>query len=83
MFGISAYAQSPYAALGENVVVVALTGVAATGNVGTVVAGKEFALTGVQATGSVGTVAVSSSVAVTGVEHRAVLGRLYRASLLL
>jgi hypothetical protein len=34
MFGISAYAQSPYAALGENVVVVALTGVAATGNVG-------------------------------------------------
>jgi hypothetical protein len=51
MFGISAYAQSPYAALGENVVVVALTGVAATGNVGTVVAGKDtkhIALSGVQ-----------------------------------
>jgi hypothetical protein len=62
MFGISAYAQSPYAALGENVVVVALTGVAATGNVGTVLGGQT--LTGVAATGSV-------------------LGRLYRASLLL
>jgi hypothetical protein len=59
MFGISAYAQSPYAALGENVVVVALTGVAATGNVGSVAEVSAVALSGVSATGNVGTVVPS------------------------
>ena len=56
MFGIASFAAAPYAALGEVVVVVALSGVAATGNVGTVTSDVTVALSGVSAEGNVGTV---------------------------
>ena len=69
MFGISAFAQAPFAALGENVVIVALTGVSASGAVGSVEPAKSFALTGVSATGDVGTVVRGdTSLALSGVE---------------
>jgi hypothetical protein len=63
MFGISAFAQTPFAALGEDSgVSVALTGVAASGTVGTVSRGDtSLALTGVFASGTIGTVAPSIS----------------------
>jgi hypothetical protein len=57
MFGISAYAQAPYASLGTSDITIALTGVVASGVVGTVSRGAtSIALTGVQAVGSAGTV---------------------------
>ncbi len=65
MFGISAFAQAPFAALGENVTVVALSGVSASGSVGTVLGGQ--VLTGVTASGVVGSVEGSSTVALSGV----------------
>jgi hypothetical protein len=69
MFGISAFAQAPYAALGAQDIALALTGVSATGNVGTVSrGGTSFALSGVLAAGSVGSVGVARSSALTGVQ---------------
>ena len=57
MFGISAFSQSPFSALGESAAVsAALTGVSATGGVGSVTATTTVALTGVSATGNVGSV---------------------------
>jgi hypothetical protein len=56
MFGISAFAAAPFASLSDVNVIVALTGVQATGATGTVAAPRSFALTGIQATGAVGTV---------------------------
>ena len=66
MFGISSYAESPYASLAGVTIVVALTGVQATGNVGAEVATQ--VLSGRQARGAVGTVSVAARViALTGV----------------
>ena len=78
MFGISAFAQAPFAALGENVVVVALTGVSASGNVGSVLSGQE--LTGVSASGAVGSVTGSSTVALSGVAASGFVGSVTAAS---
>jgi hypothetical protein len=65
MFGISAFAEAPFAALGENVVVVALTGVVASGDVGTVARGAtSLELSGVAASGLVGGVIYNESDAV-------------------
>jgi len=80
MFGISAYAQAPFASLGENTVVVALTGVVATGAVGTVEVAKAFALTGVEATGAVGSVTVEITVAITGVSATGSVGTVVQSS---
>jgi len=52
MFGISAFSENPFSALGP----LALTGVSATGAVGTVTYAITLALSGVQASGNVGTV---------------------------
>ena len=51
MFGISAFAESPFASLSGVTIVVALTGVVAAGAVGTVTHGKEVAITGVGSSG--------------------------------
>ena len=66
MFGIASFAAAPYAALGEVVVVVALSGVAATGNVGTVTSDVTVALSGVSASGNTGTVTATGSQGETG-----------------
>lgn len=55
MFGISAFAEAPFASLAGQTVVVALTGVQASGAVGTAaVAERSFALTGVELYGDEG-----------------------------
>ena len=77
MFGISAYAQSPYAALGAQDIVLALTGVSASGSVGSVTnGGVVVALTGVQAVGSVGSVGQVLSFALTGVQATGSVGNM-------
>ena len=64
MFGIASFAGAPFASLAEQTVVVALTGVQASGAVGTVTnGGISVALTGVQADGSVGIAVANISVA--------------------
>jgi len=66
MFGISAFAEAPFASIAGNVVVVALTGVSASGNVGTVTnGGVVVALSGVEASGLVGGVIYNESDAVS------------------
>ena len=57
MFGIAAFAEAPFASLSGQTVVVALTGVQASGAVGTVTEVNSVALTGVVAAGAVGSVA--------------------------
>jgi hypothetical protein len=77
MFGITAFAQAPFASLAGPTVVVAITGVQASGAVGTVVYVKvtDAAITGVQAAGNAGTVAVGArSFALTGVESSSAVG---------
>ena len=58
MFGISAFAEAPFASLAGQTVVVAITGVEASGAVGTVgyMPFATAALTGVEAVGAVGDV---------------------------
>lgn len=66
MFGISAFAEAPFASLAGQTVVVELTGVSSSGAVGNV----EYSLVpnGAQATGAVGTVTVGERfIALTGV----------------
>lgn len=66
MFGIAPFAGAPYASLAGVTIVVALTGVQATGNVGAEVATQ--VLSGVASSGAVGTVSVAERlIALTGV----------------
>ena len=76
MFGIAAFAEAPFASLSGQTVVVALTGVQASGAVGTVVSSQVFsaAITGVAATGAVGTVGANCTVALTGVQAAGQVG---------
>ena len=65
MFGVSAFAETPFA---SQTVSIFLTGVQATGAVGTVIYELPRALTGVQATGAVGNITMGGRVvALTGV----------------
>ena len=67
MFGISAFAESPFASLQGTFVYVTLTGVSATGSVGTVThGGAVVALTGVLSSGFAGTMIYNESDATTG-----------------
>ena len=70
MFGISAFAEAPFASLAGVTVVVALTGVQASGAVGTVVYAPlvTVAITGVEAVGAVGIVIETSSVGLNGAQ---------------
>jgi len=74
MFGISAYAQAPYASLGENTVVVALTGLSASGNVGALTPSSTVALTGLAASGFVGTLTATGSQAESGDQANGFVG---------
>ena len=67
MFGISSFAEAPFASLAGQSNLIALTGVQANGAVGTVVFTKATDITGVSADGAVGSVSASISVALTGV----------------
>jgi hypothetical protein len=67
MFGISSFAEAPFASLAGQNNLIALTGVQADGAVGTVVFTKATDITGVSADGAVGSVSASISVALTGV----------------
>jgi hypothetical protein len=58
MFGISSFAETPFASLAGQDSLLALTGVQADGAVGTVVFTRTAALTGVSASGSLGTLGV-------------------------
>lgn len=72
MFGISAFAEAPFASLAgpSVVVVVAITGVEASGAVGTVVYGfvVSASITGVQADGAVGNVTETNTPTEDGVQ---------------
>lgn len=75
MFGISAFAEAPFASLAGQTIIVALTGVQASGAVGTVTEDSSVALTGVEAAGAVGTVTVGErALALTGVEAIGAVG---------
>jgi hypothetical protein len=76
MFGIYPFADAPFASLASTNKLIALTGVGASGNVGTVTnGGYSFALSGVGATGAVGTVSLGArTVALTGVFASGLLG---------
>ena len=69
MFGISAFAEAPFASLAGQTVVVAITGVEASGAVGTVgyMPFATAALTGVEAVGAVGDVTEENNPAEDGV----------------
>ena len=74
MFGISAFAEAPFASLATPSVVV-LTGVQASGEVGTLVYTRELAVTGVEAAGAVGTITIGGiTVALTGVQAAGAVG---------
>ena len=79
MFGISAYAQAPYASLGENTVVVALTGRSASGYVGTLTPSSTVALTGLLASGYVGTLTPTFSLSISGSSASGYVGKIGRA----
>ena len=70
MFGISAFAEAPFASLAGQTIVVAITGVEASGAVGTVVYTPviTLAITGVEASGAVGSVAESSEIGLNGAQ---------------
>ena len=51
MFGISAFAEAPFASLAGQTIVLPLTGVQASGAVGSVTIDSACALTGVEAAG--------------------------------
>ena len=66
MFGIASYSGAPYSSLADLTILVALTGVQATGNVG--VEAPTQALSGVASSGAVGTVSVANRlIALSGV----------------
>jgi hypothetical protein len=69
MFGISAFAEAPFASLAGQTVVVSITGVSASGAVGTVVYVPivTVAVTGVSAAGAVGDVAETNNPTENGV----------------
>ena len=74
MFGISAFAEAPFASLATPSVVI-LTGVEASGAVGTLVYTRELALTGVEAAGAVGTITIGGiTVALTGIQADGAVG---------
>jgi hypothetical protein len=70
MFGISAFAEAPFASLAGQTVVVAITGVGASGAVGTVVYSPlvTAAITGVQGSGAVGSVTETNAVGLNGAQ---------------
>jgi hypothetical protein len=75
MFGISSFAEAPFASLSGVTIVVALTGVAAIGSVGNDTAGQP--LTFVLATGNVGSVGVADrEIALTGVSSSGLIANL-------
>ena len=76
MFGSSAFSSTPFSSLSGGQTVVALTGVSATGSVGSVSPNIVIGLTGVSATGSVGTVTTSQAVskALSGVQATGSVG---------
>jgi len=74
MFGISAFAAAPFAALAGGGVTVTLTGVRASGTVGVVVATRVNTESGVQANGYVGTLGHITTVALTGVSANGSVG---------
>lgn len=81
MFGISAFAEIPFASLPYNVTT-GLTGDAASGAVGSVAATQSAALSGVNASGLVGSVAVGErSVALTGVVATGSVSSFFAANL--
>jgi len=67
MFGISPFSGAPFSSLSGVTILVALTGVQASGNVGTVDYQEQWPQTGDVAVGTVGTVGVVISVALSGV----------------
>jgi hypothetical protein len=76
MFGISAFAEAPFASLAGQTIVIAITGVEASGAVGTVAFSPVIteAITGVQASGAVGSVTESSEVGLNGVQASGAVG---------
>jgi len=74
MFGISSFAEAPFASLAGQNNLIAVTGVQADGAVGTVVFTKATDITGVSADGAVGSVSASISVALTGVSAAGEVG---------
>ena len=76
MFGISAFAEAPFASLAGQTVVVAITGVQASGAVGTIVYTPvvTLAITGVQASGAVGTVGFGKGFNISGVQASGAVG---------
>ena len=67
MFGISAFSEAPFSSLRGTFVYVTLTGVSATGNVGTISSVvRTVPLTGVQASGFAGTMIYNESDVTTG-----------------
>jgi len=76
MFGISAFAEAPFASLAGRTTVVAITGVQASGAVGTVVytVVVTVAITGVQASGEVGTVGFGKGFDISGVQAAGAVG---------
>jgi hypothetical protein len=74
MFGISAFAAAPFASLSDVSVIVALSGVQASGTVGDVVASRINTESGVQANGYVGTFGPITTVALTGVSANGSVG---------
>jgi len=76
MFGISAFAEAPFASLAGQTVVVAITGVGASGAVGTVVYSPlvTAAITGVQGSGAVGSVTKTNAVGLSGVKADGAVG---------
>ena len=71
MFGISAFAQDPFASLGTSDITRALTGVVAIGDVGFT---NSLGLVGVAGSGSVGTVSSEFSIALSGVAASGAVG---------
>ena len=75
MFGIAAFSEAPFSSLAGQTVIVSITGVSATGSVGTAVATRQIAENGNSATGSVGTVTMGArTVALTGVSASGAAG---------
>jgi hypothetical protein len=66
MFGISAYAQSPYASLEGSYISVALTGKSASAFVGVLTPSSPVALSGLTSSGFVGTLSPVPSIGLTG-----------------
>jgi hypothetical protein len=75
MFGVSAFAEVPFATLAVQTILAALVGVQSSGEVGNVTETNSPTEDGVVATGSVGSVALGArTVALTGVQATGQLG---------